>query len=667
MNDYKGKAEKKKEVPVIWTELQYKCDYCNKDISNTIRIRCTECTDELDLCLECFCVGVEIKSKSHYNNHCFRLIDNMQFPLFDRSWSVDEEQLMLEGLDQDGWANWEDVSGNIMTKTKNEIRAHYTEYYLNSPKWPLPDFDKKLVTRDDVKRINFNPALLDTISPRERGIHRKSTKVVYNKPQPSKPVHHDLANYMPLRGEFEVEWNNDAEHIIKDIMFEPDEPPNETEIKLKLLEIYCIRLNERDEKRQFVLERNLHDIKKMKELEKKRSKEEREIRMQTRKFNSIMSENEYERFVENLVAEANLKQKIKEFNEYRLMGMRSMADIYKHKAELAQNEASTLRRGRPVSSSRRNMHQNSSSSFKNNFSFQMSSNAPDLMQLGTTTLRSKTELLSQLEKDLIAYLSIKSETYLSIKNMLIREYTKSGEIHKSQLRQIGDPREVRVAEIVFDFIQEIGWINVRPTANQFNILKNASQAVCNNFNPSESNNNTNTANITNNNTPNNVTQNNVTNATTNNINNAVNNAINNAINNAASSATNNVTNNATNNATNGNVKIVIYHGNPHSPASHSNSNSNQAASPNYQSVNNHHLVSNNPMYTSSNSTLPGNGYPLSSRINPFLNPSPMVSKIPNSGGGSVCNPNSSYGNPQEAFNSGNVLARSKPRTPPHMT
>lgn len=76
--------------------VQYHCDYCSKDISNTVRIRCAVC-DEFEVCIECFIAGVELKG--HQSSHNYRVIDNMHFPFFETSWSADEEYLLLEGLE----------------------------------------------------------------------------------------------------------------------------------------------------------------------------------------------------------------------------------------------------------------------------------------------------------------------------------------------------------------------------------------------------------------------------------------------------------------------------------------------------------------------------------------------------------------------------------------
>jgi transcriptional adapter 2-alpha len=131
--------------------VQYHCDYCRKDISNSVRISCAVCP-EFDLCLECFSVGVELRG--HKNWHDYRVIDDMHFPFLSRDWSAEEEQLLLEGLELFGIGNWTDVSEHVSTKDKNACREHYEKYYLSSPTWPEPDFSHLLCTREKVKLLN---------------------------------------------------------------------------------------------------------------------------------------------------------------------------------------------------------------------------------------------------------------------------------------------------------------------------------------------------------------------------------------------------------------------------------------------------------------------------------------------------------------------------------
>jgi hypothetical protein len=49
----------------------YHCNYCNKDITGKIRIKCFVCPD-FDLCIECFSVGAEVTP--HKSNHPYRVM-----------------------------------------------------------------------------------------------------------------------------------------------------------------------------------------------------------------------------------------------------------------------------------------------------------------------------------------------------------------------------------------------------------------------------------------------------------------------------------------------------------------------------------------------------------------------------------------------------------------
>lgn len=49
----------------------YHCNYCNKDITGMIRIKCAVCPD-FDLCIECFSVGAEVTP--HKSSHPYRVM-----------------------------------------------------------------------------------------------------------------------------------------------------------------------------------------------------------------------------------------------------------------------------------------------------------------------------------------------------------------------------------------------------------------------------------------------------------------------------------------------------------------------------------------------------------------------------------------------------------------
>lgn len=114
----------------------YHCNYCNKDISGKIRVKCVKCPD-FDLCVECFSVGAEVTP--HKSNHPYRVMDNLSFPLICPDWNADEEILLLEGIEMYGMGNWAEVAEHVGTKSKVQCIDHYTNAYMNSPCFPLPD------------------------------------------------------------------------------------------------------------------------------------------------------------------------------------------------------------------------------------------------------------------------------------------------------------------------------------------------------------------------------------------------------------------------------------------------------------------------------------------------------------------------------------------------
>jgi transcriptional adapter 2-alpha len=65
---------------------------------------------------------------------------------------------------------------------------------------------------------------------------------------------------MPLRGDFDIEYDNDAELLLAEMEFNDDDKPNELNMKYKLLEIYNARLDERIKRKKFVIERGLLDF-----------------------------------------------------------------------------------------------------------------------------------------------------------------------------------------------------------------------------------------------------------------------------------------------------------------------------------------------------------------------------------------------------------------------
>lgn len=224
---------------------KYNCDYCQKDITGKIRIKCAVCPD-FDLCIECMSVGAEITP--HKCDHPYRVMGNLTFPLICPDWSADDEMLLLEGLEIYGLGNWAEVAEHVGTKSKEQCLEHYRNIYLNSPFFPLPDMShvagknrKELQAMakgriDDKKEQNmkeeypFSPPKVkveDTQKDRSFGGKKPVSTSVNNSLV-------ELSNYNQKREEFDPEYDNDAEQLLAEMEFKENDTPEEHELKLRV-------------------------------------------------------------------------------------------------------------------------------------------------------------------------------------------------------------------------------------------------------------------------------------------------------------------------------------------------------------------------------------------------------------------------------------------------
>ncbi|KAB1222153.1 Transcriptional adapter ADA2 [Morella rubra] len=141
----------------------YHCNYCNKDISGRIRIKCIMCPD-FDLCVECFSVGAEVTP--HKSNHPYRVMDNLSFPLMCPDWNADEEILLLEGIEMYGFGNWAEVAEHVGTKSKTQCIDHYNAIYMSSPCFPLPDMSHVMgKSRSELLAMSRGPSEVEKEIP----------------------------------------------------------------------------------------------------------------------------------------------------------------------------------------------------------------------------------------------------------------------------------------------------------------------------------------------------------------------------------------------------------------------------------------------------------------------------------------------------------------------
>ena len=142
-----------------------------------------------------------------------------------------------------------------------------------------------------------------------------------------KPAGADFVGYMPSRGDFDIEWDNDAEHLICDCVFDDKKDTElDRDVKTKVLEIYNWKLEERVRRKQFVIERGFLDWKKQQQIEKRKSKEERELYNKMRVFARFWPQEEHEEYTKALVFERRIRDKIRQLQIQRRNGISNFED-----------------------------------------------------------------------------------------------------------------------------------------------------------------------------------------------------------------------------------------------------------------------------------------------------------------------------------------------------
>jgi transcriptional adapter 2-alpha len=189
--------------------------------------------------------------------------------------------IYFTGIDKFGVGNWKTVSDHVGSKTARACDDHYWELYMGSYGHCLPAqyFDNDSLRELDIA-VPSEIHLPEPVSSSSRLIVRgsngdgstgkgSSKKEIDFKEKMSQLPGADLAGYMPLREDFDIEYNNDAELLLADMEFSSEgtskpieEHPSEVQLKLDVIRIYNEKLDERDKRKRFVIDRGVVDIRK---------------------------------------------------------------------------------------------------------------------------------------------------------------------------------------------------------------------------------------------------------------------------------------------------------------------------------------------------------------------------------------------------------------------
>ena len=85
----------------------------------------------------------------------------------------------------------------------------------------------------------------------------------------------EIIGFMPLRNDYEFEYDNQAELLLAEMEFNDEDTEAQKELKFKILDIYNKRLTQRNRKKQFVRSRGILDLEKQVQFEMTTPKQEK--------------------------------------------------------------------------------------------------------------------------------------------------------------------------------------------------------------------------------------------------------------------------------------------------------------------------------------------------------------------------------------------------------
>ncbi|KAK2568570.1 Transcriptional adapter 2-beta [Acropora cervicornis] len=364
---------------------EYHCNYCQADCTS-LRVKCAECTD-FDLCLQ----------------------DGGTFPLFSLDWSAEEEVLLLDAIEQHGFGNWDDVADHIGTKTGKETSEHYGDYYISGivGKATVESFKNKIVDHTSPDQEVLSPTLLHPPEPVEMNAAEQQE-----------------LGYMPLRDDFEKEYDNEAETLVSGLQFNYDD--EDVEIALR----------------------------------RKYSKEDREFRDATRVFARFKSQREWEEFLNDQLRERELRSRIKDLIRYRKNGITKLAECQEYDEQRLRRERRKENKRKMVGGAQ--PRRTNVSMGKKSEAVSEEKDEKDC-SLSSPTFADEIKncqtykLLSSLERQLCASLQMNPGFYLTIKTIILKDNLLRRQGVQVKTRYPPNLDKIHRKHIVH-FLKESGWV-----------------------------------------------------------------------------------------------------------------------------------------------------------------------------------------------------------------
>ena len=351
--------------------IKLNCYACNKSIINQIKVildpnyskdkNFQKGLNFNALCINCFVFKTKYNPKEKVNyiiNEMtlnaykfvkYKILNKLSENLFTRDWTLGEEIKLLGAIERLGLNNWEEIS-KILGKGKFECESHYYTFYYKSKNDFLPDdkiiklnnYSKKNILQSNKneenkymniinQNIGYIPFVENTKPNRSLSKNNNIKRDEQDKNKSSNQNIYDILGYWEKRKDYDVEFKNEAEIQMGEIEFREND---NNYINYKNLKNYNNILDEREERKNLIIEKNLFDVRKQMNFSKRLSKQDKEI-FQMMKFNmKYLTKEQFLFIFESNVLEKNIRARLNQLLFYKELGCTTYEDIQKYINEI---------------------------------------------------------------------------------------------------------------------------------------------------------------------------------------------------------------------------------------------------------------------------------------------------------------------------------------------
>lgn len=400
-------------------KLVHICATCLRQIRDEYYIQCKKCQGFIQ-CLECFAYGYE--KDRHLRSHSFFVMNPQTEPVFAENWTIEEELLLLNAIELCGIDNWVEIAKLVKSKSMEECEAHYYNVYINIINAPKPE----ITVRPPAKlppKLPFSTVPIES-RPSDGNYHileelkknEKTTPAEYN-------------GYMPRRQEFEETYNDDAEILLNGMSFDDNDSQTQIDAKLELLICYNTQLKERAIRTQVIIDWDIqyHEFKGI--------TNEREIDAKLIPLIQYLGHDRTVEIAKKLLGYLSLCKKYDELSFWRANGIKTVQE-----GRLYQALDSLIKDGKITKSGIDEWNRKIEEYYNNSCNENI-----------------EAKLLNHDELNFIKKYNLELHMYLSLKDLLLREYAFRGKLTKKIAIQI-NPENAKYVDPLYDLFAANGWI-----------------------------------------------------------------------------------------------------------------------------------------------------------------------------------------------------------------